>query len=316
MGNVHDVEAQIQRKPKDAQLLHAAETGDEEQLRLLLRDTTIQVDFANSSALTPLFLAAKEGYTNCVRALLKAGAKVDGVGEGSSVLTPIWVATYGGHTECVSELINAGANMNAKYPETPLYIATREGRAGCLRLLINAGSDVNVRNTQGQTPLLVACRELHENCIELLLGTECDLDARDRAGYNILYYACNSTPDGSIILKMLLDAGMPVNGPCGTQGDLTPLHICAQRGKLENVRLLLLYGANASVRDSKGYTPQHKAANNLACQQLLQEHEGMVPLLQHLCRWSIRGLLGPKRLKFIMDLPIPTTLQNFLLYCR
>lgn len=177
MGNVVDTHTIIRERPKENQLLYAAQTGNLDLLKRLLNDNEsakekVDIDTVNSSALTALVLAAKEGHADCVKSLLEAGAKVDGMGEGNNALTPIWMATYAGHYDCVKLLVQDGANVNSKYPETPLYIAAREGRTECVRLLIDAGSDLEVRNSQGQSPLCVACRENHKDSIELLVRLE------------------------------------------------------------------------------------------------------------------------------------------------
>ena len=170
MGNINDVETTIERKPKEVQLLYAAEYGVVDKLTALLAQKDVNVDSPNSSAVTALFLAAKEGHEECVRLLLEAGACVDGIGVVENALSPLWVATYAGHENCVERLVAAGANLNTKFPETPLYIAAREGKADCLKILIEAGGCVNVRNSRGQNPLHIACSEVHETCIELLVS--------------------------------------------------------------------------------------------------------------------------------------------------
>lgn len=170
MGNINDVEKTIERKPKEAQLLYAAENGQVDKLQALLSEKDVQVDCPNSSAVTALFLAAKEGHDECLRLLLEAGAKVNGIGLGNTALTPLWVATYAGHKNCVERLVKAGADLNTKFPETPLFIAAREGKADCLKILIKAGSNVNVKNNRGQNPMHIACSEVHESCVELLVS--------------------------------------------------------------------------------------------------------------------------------------------------
>ena len=170
MGNINDAEANIERKPKEAQLLFAAENGHIEKLHALLAEKEVKVDSPNSSAVTALFLAAKEGHEECLRLLLEAGASVDGIGLGNTALTPLWVATYAGHKNCVDRLVKAGANLSTKFPETPLFIAAREGRADCLKILIEAGSNVNVKNNRGQNPMHIACSEVHESCVEHLVS--------------------------------------------------------------------------------------------------------------------------------------------------
>ena len=141
MGNINDTEANIERKSKEAQLLFAAENGHVDKLSALLSEKDVKVDCPNSSAVTALFLAAKEGHEECLRLLLEAGARVDGIGLGNTALSPLWVATYAGHKNCVERLVKAGANLNTKFPETPLFIAAREGKADCLKILIEVMLD-------------------------------------------------------------------------------------------------------------------------------------------------------------------------------
>ena len=169
MGNVNNTEA-LNKKPLETQLLYAAENGDFERLKRIIGEAETPVDVENSSALTPLFLAAKEGHEDCLRYLIEAGAQVDGVGSDSTALTPIWVATYAGHDQCVQLLVEAGATINSKNSETPLYIAAREHRTKCLEILINAGASVNTRNSHKQTPLHIACSEMHVQGISLLVS--------------------------------------------------------------------------------------------------------------------------------------------------
>ncbi|XP_031554161.1 serine/threonine-protein phosphatase 6 regulatory ankyrin repeat subunit C-like [Actinia tenebrosa] len=306
MGNVNDSDALIEQKPKGTQLLYAAEYGKLDFLEEILKDTLVDIDSVNSSALTPLLLASKEGHSDCVKTLLEAGAKVDGVGDKNTALTPIWIATYSGHEECVEYLLQAGANLDSKYPVTPLYIAASEGQSGCLQLLINAGSNLEVENTRLQTPLIVACKGQHTQCVEHLVSAGSEINITDKDGFTPLYYACSYGPDGNEILEILLSGGANINQICEHKSSSTPLHICASRGKVKSTRLLLLYGASVKVKDSNGHTPQQLAEPD--CRELL---EGYVPPLKQMCCWTIREHLGPKKLYYITELPIPWTLKNF-----
>lgn len=313
MGNINDTEANIERKPKEAQLLFAAENGHVDKLSALLAEKDVKVDCPNSSAVTALFLAAKEGHEECLRLLLEAGARVDGIGLGNTALSPLWVATYAGHKNCVERLVKAGANLDTKFPETPLFIAAREGRADCLKILIEAGSNVNVKNNRGQNPMHIACSEVHESCVELLINTECELDAIDQSGCTPLHHACINAPDGHSSVKMLVEMGAAVNISSRSWNHATSLHFCSQLGKMENLKLLLKYGANVFIKDKCGHTARDRAQKHPECEKILQEQEAHPPRLLQLCCWSLREILGTKRLQRVHELPIPLTLQQFLL---
>lgn len=313
MGNVNDVEETIEQRPKEAQLLYAAENGRVEKLCALLAEKEVNVDCANSSAVTALFLAAKEGHEECVRLLLESGASVDGIGVVQNALSPLWVATYAGHKNCVQRLVLAGANLNTKFPETPLVIAAREGRADCLKILIEAGGCVNVRNGRGQNPLHIACSEVRETCVELLANTECELDAMDQSGCTPLHHACINAPDGHKSVKVLVQMGADVNISSKSWNHATSLHFCSQDGKSQNVKLLLKYGANVFIKDKCGLTARDRARKHPECEKMLLEQEEKPSRLLHLCCWTLRGVLGTKGLKRVHELPLPHSLQRFLL---
>lgn len=312
MGNINDAELKIEQGPREAQLLFAAENGRVDKLRALLAQKDVNIDCANSSAVTALFLAAKEGHEECVRLLLDAGASVDGIGVVQNALTPLWVATYAGHKNCVHRLVLAGANLNTKFPETPLFIASREGRADCLKILIEAGSCVNVKNNRGQNPLHIACSEVHETCVELLANTDCDLDAMDQSGCTPLHHLCINAPDGHRSVKVLLQMGADVNISSKSWNHATSLHFCSQLGKLQNITLLLNYGANMYIKDKCGLTARDRAKKHPECEEVLLKHEERPPRLLQLCCWTLREVLGTQGLERVHELPIPNNLQKFL----
>ena len=66
---------------------------------------------ANAFLVTPLIVAAKFGNTECVKALLKAGANVNA--KCAETCTPlIWSADFG-HVDVVKALIDYGADLEA-----------------------------------------------------------------------------------------------------------------------------------------------------------------------------------------------------------
>jgi uncharacterized protein len=73
---------------------------------------------------TPLLLAAREGHTESVRALLESGADVNQVSEGDRS-SPLLVATINGHFDLARLLLDRGANprLAAANGATPLYAA-------------------------------------------------------------------------------------------------------------------------------------------------------------------------------------------------
>ena len=91
-----------------------------------------------------------------VRALLKAGADVNGAGEDSVPVLALAVAEA--TSEVVKILVEAGADVNARteYDQTALLAAAARGEPVILKMLLAAGADPGIRDTAGNTPLQMA----------------------------------------------------------------------------------------------------------------------------------------------------------------
>jgi ankyrin repeat protein len=79
---------------------------------------------AAQGGLTPLLLAAREGHSESVRALLDAGADVNQVSAGDKT-SPLLIATINGHFDLAKLLLDKGADVKAAADNnaTPLYAA-------------------------------------------------------------------------------------------------------------------------------------------------------------------------------------------------
>lgn len=101
-------------------------------------------------------------HAEIVQVLLNRGARPnETTHEG---LSPLYVAAQQGNTECVRALVKAGADVNFTtrgYQATPLINASEEGMLGTVRVLVEAGADVNRRNKLGTTALGSAIKSGH-----------------------------------------------------------------------------------------------------------------------------------------------------------
>jgi ankyrin repeat protein len=103
---------------------------------------------------TPLHWAARNGYVEVARGLIRNGADVDVAG--TLQRTPLHFAVE--HEEMVRYLVSAGAAVNATdaLGNTPLHLAVR--RHGAVTTLLELGADVSARNNLGDTALEIAVR--------------------------------------------------------------------------------------------------------------------------------------------------------------
>jgi ankyrin repeat protein len=178
-----------------------------------------------------LVLAAQQGQTGKVRALLARGADANGSNEL-------------GHT--------------------PLLAAALHGHLDTSQVLIDAGADVNARLHGNLTALMLAARQGDIRVVDHLLSNNADVNARDKLGDSVLVYAMDAA-DSAVrlpLVQRLLAAGADINAR-RPEGD-SVLHALVQKRVDNNgmrvLRLLLDRKANVNVRGYLGYTPLMRAA--------------------------------------------------------
>ena len=112
---------------------------------------------------TPTYIAAEKGHTDCLTALIAAGADVDKA-KTKNGKTPMYIAVEREETTCLEILLCAGADVNAVPPQMnadsndgggndlplPIIEAARQGQVRILAMLLAFGADERV-TVEGQT---------------------------------------------------------------------------------------------------------------------------------------------------------------------
>lgn len=114
-----------------------------------------------------------------------------------------------------------------------------------LTALLDKGLDPNSKTDKGTTLLMMAATDAEK--VRLLLARGAN------ASYGALIVAAASRGTGPAI-KLLLDAGAPVNPPEKARAKNTPLLFASMTGDLENVKLLLAHGADPSAALAQAVT--------------------------------------------------------------
>ena len=126
-----------------------------------------------TSNYTPLHYAAQKGDLKEIHLLLDAGADINST-HCDFKNTPLLVACWFGHSDCVKALINRGAKLDIPniYGSTPVHIAARQNEAKCLRILLDNNAPYNSKNNtgSGNTPLFLAAQAGSRECLQLLLN--------------------------------------------------------------------------------------------------------------------------------------------------
>lgn len=162
-------------RENDLEVMHdAARNNDVATLRAVLDGGGCDVDEVDANRMTALYLAANRGATECVRMLLKAGARVNL--SDRDWKTPLDVAAYRGFVDIVALLIHHKADLNhlTHSGDTALH---RAGNEDCMKMLITARAPVDVKNKNGITPLAIAIVNQKRMCAEVLLDAGAKISA-------------------------------------------------------------------------------------------------------------------------------------------
>ena len=131
-------------------LLEAAQKGEVESVRRLLRAEDVKVEATNADGDTALILAARGGYTGVAELLLAADASPETANTAGD--TPLLVASRAGHLRVVEVLLAKEAALDAvnKAEDTALILAVRYRRAEVAKLLIRRIDDVELLSAKNK----------------------------------------------------------------------------------------------------------------------------------------------------------------------
>jgi uncharacterized protein len=266
------------------------------------------VELASKTGFTPLMFAAQQGDADSARILLRAGAKANDV-QPKSGLTPLMIASAMGRTQAVDLLLDNGADPNALDTDgyAALHRVVRDSdygieleRKGEVLTIVNSllkhGANPNVRIKQdkqkiaaeikaganafygkrktvtvteivlqGATPLLLAAEVNNLDVIKALVENGADASIPTEQGTTALMMAAGAGPDvqrarepeervvAVETAKYLIEHGADVNA--AGQFGWTALHAAAYQGMNDVIEYLVSKGANIDQKDSFGQTP-------------------------------------------------------------
>jgi hypothetical protein len=153
----------------DALILLAAEKGDLQQVKVLLKNNPALIFSKAIDGGTPLHPAATHGHKDVVKLLLETNSEVNA--KSNKGYTPLHCAALNGHEDVVKLLIHHKAVVNIKDTEfvwTPLHWASGGGHTNVVKLLLENNSEVNAKDNSGRTPLQLALATGKMDVAELL----------------------------------------------------------------------------------------------------------------------------------------------------
>uniref|UniRef100_A0A8C8RDG0 Ankyrin repeat and SOCS box containing 3 n=1 Tax=Pelusios castaneus TaxID=367368 RepID=A0A8C8RDG0_9SAUR len=317
-------------------LFIAAQYGKLESLRILI-SYGANVNCQAKDKATPLFIAAQEGHAECVELLLLKGANPNLYCNEEEWQLPIHAAAQMGHSNILGLLIPVTDRTcdTGKDKVSPVYSAVYGGNEECLEILLKEGYSPDAQKCLifgCISPMCMVFQKKFCGLIPILLKYGIHL-----LGINLGY--CLHHKKFSWFRHFLKRGCLMPYGD--DSAEFTKCAVKAQEQYKEWLPYLLLAGFNpvnllcrswiCSVNDEiLNFTLEFTNWKTLppAVEQNLSDHKetstwvphnhfAFIPSLSHLCRLKIRSVLKNEHLRseeFIRKLPLPTCLQDYLLY--
>ena len=183
----------VAASPAESPVADAAERGDLEAVRTLLRDGA-DANGAQADGTTALHWAAINDHVHIVEVLLYAGATVKPITRLGGY-TPLHLASRSGHGDVVRALLIGGADANGftNTGVTALHFAAQSNSAESIRALIEHGAEVDAPDSRSsRTPLMFAAVGNSTVAIQALVDAGADLSVEtDLKDYEAIAEANN-----------------------------------------------------------------------------------------------------------------------------
>lgn len=206
-----------------------------------------------------IFQAAENGDLDRVKALLKGNPRLVNAKDEQG-RTPLIAALYVDCNEDVAEfLIAKGADVKARDSagNSVLYYAARKGSKKMVQLLAAKGADIKAKDKYGSTMLHWAASGGSVELAEYLVSKGLKITDKDEDGDTPVLHAYSEDIRGTrtydpAMIGFFLDKGADINLR-DKEGE-TLLHHAAASGRTSTVELLLKRGARVNIVDEEGTT--------------------------------------------------------------
>ncbi|MFZ8865020.1 MAG: ankyrin repeat domain-containing protein [Rickettsiales bacterium] len=171
-----------------------------------------------------------------------------------------------GRTESVVELLSKKQDLDINAVDqdgnTPLHYAVMNNNLQIVDILLQATADPFIKNNKGEDPLSLADSTRNEEIVKLL--NEARQPINDEASQQ--YYN---------MIKRIADAGK-LNEKDDNHHTL--LYREVEEGNINDVKIILSFGADTEITDEFGMTPLHRAASKCDCEmiRLLLKHNANI----------------------------------------
>jgi uncharacterized protein len=220
-----------------------------------LLDVGASLDARDRLGAKPLSHAARSGHLEMVDLLLARGAPIDA--RNLAGATALYFAAEKGHAPIAQRLIERGADvkLTGRSGISPVAAAAYAGNDEIVAALLAHGADERAPDDTGKPPIIYAAAGARLDVVKRLLARNIDVNARYPNDLTALMWASGPDQQAPVaeaikVVSFLLDAGAHVDDR-DARGR-TALMIAAEGGHGEIANLLLVRGADPSLKDKAG----------------------------------------------------------------
>lgn len=184
------------------------------------------INARNKDNVSPIHLACISDKPDCVKALLKNGADVNGA--------------------CIEQTCHRMAKSNVTSPG-----GSDSSPENFDKSMMDHLDPKDMKN--GGNPLHWA---KSPQCMEPLIEMGCNINAKNFGGETVLYVMVSRNKLPCVVTLLSYGADVNTKGPNGS----TPLHVAVRSGDVTLVQSLIVFGAKLNVENQSGESPRHLAA--------------------------------------------------------
>ena len=260
-------------KDKQTPLLVAASLGRVNNVKLLLSDlqhVPLMLKMKDKQSNTAMHLAAINGHTDVVEALIDAGAKETGCN--NDHMTAMGAAASRGHLDVIKKMKEKGFSLakTDRRQRTPLVLACREGQEHCVRYFLHHGVDANFPDSSGNSPAHYAAAYGWLHVLKVLVE-EGGADADAVASWKATPLSCAALNHHAECVNYLIHRDNVNLNVVDGFGRTIIANLCRLPSypALRQLEVLLAGGALIALADTDGMTALH----HLCASHEAQPHE-------------------------------------------